>query len=305
MFETPILFIIFNRPETTRKVFNELCKLKPRNLYIAADGPRSDKPEDIDKCKNTRLVVQNIDWECNVQTLFRDNNLGCGKGVSEAISWFFGNVEEGIILEDDCIPHADFFLFCSELLSRYKSDTSVLSIAGSNFQDGKKRGDASYYFSVHNRIWGWATWRRTWENYDFLLKNIEENEFAALVNRLFRRKAEQEYWMKVFEMTKGGKIDTWDFQFMFSQWKLSGLTITPNANLVSNIGYDNDATHTAWGENNPNLNRQVYSIYPLSHPEKLDRDLKADEYYFTKYIKPPNRLWEKIDRNMKKILKFK
>jgi hypothetical protein len=302
MFETPILFIVFNRPETTMLVFEVIRQIKPKLLFIAADGPRPDKPEDIVKCRKTRDVVGKIDWDCEVKTLFREKNLGCGKGVSGAISWFFENVNEGIILEDDCVPHREFFYYCADLLKKYGDNPSILSIAGSNFQNGKKRGSASYYFSVHNRIWGWATWKRTWESYDITLNNIEDKESVHLVNSLFREKVEKAYWLKVFNLTKGGKIDTWDFQFMFLQWKLGGLTVTPNINLVSNIGYGDDATHTKWGKKNPNFTRPVGTIYPLIHPDKIERNRKADEFYFSKFIKPNYNLFFRINRKLKKIL---
>jgi hypothetical protein len=306
MFETPVLFIIFNRPETTRRVFEVIRQIKPRYLFIAADGPRLDKKEDIEKCKNALEVVKQVDWECNIKTLFREQNLGCGLGPSGAISWFFKQVEDGIILEDDCLPHPDFFTFCADLLAKFKNNPLILSISGTNFQNGKKRGDASYYFSVHNRVWGWATWRRTWQNYDYYLNNIDEQESVSMVRHLFRSKTEQNYWLNVFNCSKLNQTDNsaWDFQFMFLQWKSCGLTVTPNINLVSNIGYDEDATHTAWGKNNPNLNRHIGAIYPLMHPVNIERDRQADEYYFCKFIKPESSLRHKLNRKIKKIVHF-
>jgi hypothetical protein len=307
MFQTPVLFIIFNRPDTTQQVFKVIRQIKPKYFFIFADGPRYNKVEDIEKCEKARKVVNQIDWDCDLKTLFREENLGCGIGPSSAISWFFEQVDEGIILEDDCLPHPDFFPFCKELLDKFRHNPMILSITGSNFQDSKKRGNASYYFSVHNRIWGWATWKRTWENYDYFLKNINENEFLPLVKSLFRYKCEQVYWSKVYKCSKTTQTDNsaWDFQFMFLQWKLGGLTVTPNTNLISNIGFGDDATHTPWGKNNPSLNRSTAAIYPVVHPDKIERNRKADEYYFFKFIKPKSNLMFRIRRKIKKILTLK
>lgn len=305
MFETPVLFIVFNRAETTQQVFNVIRRIQPKHLFISADGPRKDNPEDIEKCRNVRAIIADqIDWECDLKTLYREQNSGCGIAPSRAISWFFEQVDEGIIIEDDCLPHPDFFLFCSELLAKYRNNPMVLSIAGSNFQDGIKRGNASYYFSVYNRIWGWATWKRTWENYDYFLGNIDKNESKIIVKSLFRLFSERMYWLKVYKCSKENQINNsaWDFQFMFLQWKLGGFTITPNTNLISNIGYGEDATHTAWGENDLNLNRSVEAIFPIDHPDKIERNRKADEYYFLKFIKPKSNYRNRIIRKTRKIL---
>jgi len=181
-FNTPILFLVFNRPNTTQRVFNVIRQVKPKQLFVAADGPRRDKGADEEKCEATREIVKQIDWDCEVKTLFREENLGCGKAVSSAITWFFENVEEGIILEDDCLPNLDFFGYCEELLDRYRDNREVMFIGGDNFQKGKKWGDASYYFSAYNHVWGWATWKRTWDIYDFKLDSINENDIDSILN---------------------------------------------------------------------------------------------------------------------------
>lgn len=301
--ETPVLLIVFNRPDTTEKVFGAIRDAKPKYLYIAADSPRSGNPDDVEKCRRTLDIVENIDWDCEIQRLYSKSNLGCGKGPWHAITWFFSQVEEGIILEDDCLPHPDFFKFCSELLLRYRHNESVLSITGSNFQDGKKRGDASYYFSIHNRIWGWASWRRTWENYDYFLNNISYRESNQILHNLFKNKDERMYWGSVFLNSKSNQTNNsaWDFQFMFLQWKLGGLTLTPNTNLITNIGFGADATHTAWGEKNKNLNRKSGPVYPLTHPSLIKRNIEADRYYFRKYIKPERGFIFRSKRKLKKI----
>jgi len=301
MFKTPILFIVFNRPVTTIKVFEEIKAIKPLYLYIAADGPRNDRQNDLENCQKVKEIISQIDWHCEIKTKFNEFNLGCGLAVSSAITWFFNHVDNGIILEDDCVPHKDFFYFCEEMLYRYESNINITSIAGSCFQKHTNLKDYSYYFSVHNKIWGWATWKRTWDYYDLKLSNITSDEFHKMIMSNFKQKKERKYWLKVFETTKAGLIDTWDFQFMFLQWKLNGLTITPNVNLIKNIGFDNDATHTRWGAKNINFTRETHPILPLKHPLVIQRDIKADEYYFKKYIQHKPRIIVKIIRNINKI----
>ena len=160
---SPVLFIIYNRPETTRQTFEAIKNVQPQRLYIAADGPKTNK--DIPLCAETKEILQSINWLCDIKTLFRENNLGCKKAVSSAISWFFDQEEMGIILEDDCLPAVDFFIFCDEMLQKYKDKDEISIISGCNFQHGKKRGDFSYYFSHLTHIWGWASWRRVWNDY--------------------------------------------------------------------------------------------------------------------------------------------
>ncbi len=277
MFKTPILFLIFNRPEVTSRVFEEIKKQKPKYLFVAADGPRSNFEEDIEKCKICReIVLNNIDWDCEVKTLFRDDNLGCGRGVSQAISWFFENVEQGIILEDDCLPHPDFFRYCETLLNKYKDDENVFAISGDNFQNGIQRGDASYYFSNYVFVWGWASWRRAWKNYDFNLTNLDEFKRKDLIGIIDNRKEFRDYWYTIFDKVKREQIDTWDYQWIFAKWKNFGMTIVPNVNLISNIGFGNDATHTK--DISHFTNREVECIGEITHPNRMIVNRKADFY---------------------------
>ncbi len=303
LYQIPILFNVFNRPEITQQTFNLIRKVQPAVLYVHADGPRVGNDADVDKCARTRAIIeQQVDWNCELHTLFRDENLGCGKGPASAITWFFENVEQGIILEDDCQPHLDFFPFCKEMLERYKDDVRVSSIAGSNFQDGQKRGEASYYFSQHNRIWGWATWRRTWEKYDYYLTDYDAEMFEEILKRHFRRKDERAYWMRNFDIVKATRHNDscWDYQFMYLQWRYNGLTLVPNVNLVSNVGDDADATHTQW-ENNPNLRRKVDSLYPLIYTNSVEACKEADEYYMRRYIIPQRSILCRLKNKLLKI----
>jgi len=190
---TPILFLIFNRPDTTQKVFNAIRKAKPKQFFIAADGSPPDREGEIEKCQKSRKIATSVDWDCEVKTLFRDKNLGCKIAISSAIDWFFENVEEGIILEDDCLPHQSFFWFCQELLEYYRNDTRIMHISGDNFQFGRKRGEGSYYFSKYSHVWGWATWRRAWKCFDINMKSFEEFKAENQINSIFQSKQQQKY----------------------------------------------------------------------------------------------------------------
>lgn len=277
MFQTPILFLIFNRPDTTKAVFEEIKKQKPKYLYIAADGPRLHVPDDIKKCKAVRdLVLDSIDWDCDVKTLFREENLGCGIAVSGAIDWFFDNVEYGIILEDDCLPHPSFFNYCRDLLERYKDETSIYAINGSNLSEEIKFGNASYFFSNYIFVWGWASWRRAWKQYDFELKKLEDFKSGDAIKRIDNRKVFRDYWIPIFEKVRNKEIDTWDYQWSFSIWNHHGVVIAPNVNLISNMGFGIDATHTTTSSPFENLHTQ--DIGNIVHPKNIEVSKNADRY---------------------------
>ena len=247
-FKTPILFLVFNRLETTEKVFSVIRKLQPRFLYVAADGPRGYVEGEKDKCKVVQeSILQSIDWDCNVETLFREDNLGCGLAVSSAISWFFEHVEEGIILEDDCLPDLSFFSFCEELLEKYKSDESILHISGSDYANDLTKKE-SYYFTRLPFIWGWATWRRAWKKYDYNTKYLSIEDKRKILSEAFEDAEIVEYWMDAFrEFHLKPRTYTWDYQWFMSIWKNGGFVIQPQKNLVRNIGFGSDATHTTGG----------------------------------------------------------
>lgn len=244
MFNTPILFLIFNRPDTTQIVFEEIRKQKPKYLYIAADGARANKEGEAEKCEHARkLVLDSIDWDCEVKTLFRDNNLGCGLAVSGAITWFFENVEQGIILEDDCLPNESFFGFCEEMLEKYKDDSSVMHIGGHSLGvHNQNKYKNKYFFSAYNHIWGWATWRRAWNLYQFKMDNINLDIIEKQISKYFQTRAEIEYWKNTIKKSKD--VDTWDYQWTLSIWLNNGKSILPTVNIVKNIGFGLDATHT-------------------------------------------------------------
>ena len=196
---TAVLFLVFNRPETTKQVFEAIRQAKPPRLYVAADGAREGKPGESERVEQVRQIATEVDWPCEVKTLFRDKNLGCKQAVSSAIDWFFDNEEQGIILEDDCLPHPDFFTFCETLLKRYATDERVWVITGDNFQDGQKRGDGSYYFSRYNHVWGWASWRRAWSKRDMSIKFWPKWKVSPEWKACVPDKIERKYWSKIFE----------------------------------------------------------------------------------------------------------
>jgi len=276
---SPVLFIVFNRPDTTWQVFEAIRKAKPPRLYIAADGPRHEREGERASCEEVRKIASEVDWECDVKTLFRDKNLGCKIAVSEGISWFFEHEDEGIILEDDCLPDQSFFSFCEELLLRYRHDTRIMAISGVNFQKGRKRTEYSYYFSRYFHCWGWATWKRAWKFYDRELiawPEIQKNGFLYDIANGYEPVVS--YWSRIFDKCYAGEIDTWDYQFVLSCWEQSGLIVLPNINLVSNIGFGNKATHTK-DNNSAAANLPRYKIeFPLKHPPYIIRDMVADQY---------------------------
>jgi hypothetical protein len=289
---TAVLFLVFNRIETTKKVFSAIRQAKPPRIYIAADGPRKDKKGEFEKVIMVRnFITQNIDWKCEVHTLFREKNLGCKVAVSNAIDWFFKNESHGIILEDDCFPSQSFFWFCEELLHRYQNDQRIAQICGSNFQNGIKRGNADYYFSIYNHIWGWASWSNRWKNYDVNLERFENSDF---IDSIFNKKRVIKHWKNIYENMKQQKIDTWDYQWMFTVWKKMQLSILPNINLVENIGFGPEATHTKHNDKMANIKNS--EIVLEKHPTEVEQNREADEftskniYHRSLFIRITNRI---------------
>ncbi|MBY0424462.1 MAG: nucleotide-diphospho-sugar transferase, partial [Cytophagales bacterium] len=227
MFKTPILFLIFNRPNTTLKVFEVIRQVKPAQLFIASDGPRNSKEGEKEIITNLRQqILSSIDWECKVYTLFRESNLGCGRAVSEAITWFFEEVEEGIILEDDTLPDLGFFFFCQSLLTDYKDSDEVAIISGTNYLFNKLESNAPYYFSSLTAIWGWATWKRTWEGFNQYSCEAIDIDYKIILNR-FKNKHYCLHFYRMLQDALAARMDTWDLQFSYYLIKTKGLAIVP------------------------------------------------------------------------------
>ncbi|MBE0626761.1 MAG: hypothetical protein IH606_18335 [Burkholderiales bacterium] len=285
MFEPPfalrtaVLFLVFNRPQVTAQVFNAIRQAKPPRLYVAADGPRANRPGEAGQCDEVRRIASSVDWPCEVKTLFRDQNLGCKAGVSTAISWFFENESEGIIVEDDCLPSLSFFWFCESLLERYRDDARIWQICGSAFvaESIALEREASYIFSKYGPIWGWASWRRAWAHYDVKMVKWPHMKEALWLNSAYDDANEREEKLIVGEKLYRNEINTWDFQWGFVKNYQSALSIVPTRNLVSNIGFGTDATHTKSGKA-PVLNRSEI-ILPIQHPEFILADAEHDRLY--------------------------
>lgn len=275
---TPVAFIIFNRLDTTRRVFAEIAKARPSKLLVIADGPRTNRPGEAEKCAQTRAVIDGVDWDCEVLTNFSEVNLGCKRRVSSGIDWVFEQVEEAIILEDDCLPDPTFFRFCQELLERYRHDQRIGMISGDNFQLGNRRNDDSYYFSKYVHIWGWASWRDRWANsYDVTMSRWPGIRDEAWLTDMVGNAREALFWHKVFERVYRGEIDTWDYQWVFANWVEGRMTILPAVNMISNIGFDANATHTTGDSELANLARCPIG-FPLKHPPGVFKNVQADRF---------------------------
>jgi len=276
--KTAVLLLIFNRPIITRKIFESIRIAKPFKLYIAADGPRVDQNGESKLCEESRNITNHIDWDCEVKTLFRDTNLGCRTAVSSAIDWFFENEEEGIILEDDCLPSQSFFWYCQELLNYHRTDQRIMAISGSNFQACKKVTDYSYYFSRYNHCWGWASWRRAWKYYDHDMTHWHDFDKVQGLQALSDgNKYFEKYWTRIFNSVSENRINSWAYRWTFSCWSQGGLTCLPEVNLVQNIGFSKSATHTK----NMRKNQAMYCeeiAFPLRHPQIIVRNAVADQF---------------------------
>jgi len=294
---TAVLFLVFNRLDTTKQVFNAIRQAKPPRLYIAADGARVSKEGEAEKVQAVRdFIQQNIDWDCEVKTLFREENLGCKYAVSGAIDWFFEQEEMGIILEDDCLPSQSFFWFCEELLERYQEDMRVWHISGDNFQEGIKRGDGDYYFSKYNHIWGWASWADRWEHYNVDMDSYNSFDAPKQLLNIFNNKKTQQYWRDVFLKVSQGKIDTWDYQWTYAVLSNNGLSALPNKNLISNIGFGADATHTMDLESEHSKIERHDLSFPVKHPLFMLENSMADSSTESKMFKKSNILLRVVNR---------
>lgn len=273
----PILLIAYRRASTTSQVIDSLRPLRPKALYFAANGPNPANPEDARLCAEVREVVAKIDWECDIHRLFRTEHLSAKESISGAISWFFENVEEGIILEDDCICDPSFFRLSEELLSRYRDNSGVMQIGATNFAPHLAVAD-SYSFSGYAYIWGWATWRRAWNHFDLGMTSFDERTVRNVLARRFARWTDRRYWFALHRYLKSGNLDTWDGQWNFAVFREGGLCVVPRVNLVKNIGFGSQSTNTT-SAGAPLADMGVGSLdFPLQHPAKMTIDARADDW---------------------------
>ena len=297
----PVVFIIFNRPDTTEKVFAEIAKAQPPKLLVIGDGPRINRPGEDERVAATRAIIKRVDWPCDVQVNFSEINLGCKVRVSSGLDWVFEQVPEAIILEDDCLPDKSFFQFCEELLDRYRDDHRVGMVSGDNFQFGRSRTEDSYYFSKYTHIWGWATWRDRWvDSYDVNMTEWPHTREQGLLVELLGDHKEAAYWSSLFEKVYLGKIDTWDYQWEFASWIRNRVSILPSVNLISNIGFGSQATHTVRTSHLANL--PVSAIqFPLMHPSEVTKNETADKFTKNNWFMQP--LWKKILQRITALIK--
>lgn len=270
----PVAFFVFNRPATTRRVFERIRAARPPRLLVVADGPRADRPGEAARCAEARAAAGAVDWPCQVDTHYAEANLGCRRRISSGIDWVFSQVEEAIILEDDCLPEPDFFRFCSELLARYRDDARIFMVSGNNFLFGREASRYSYYFTRYLHIWGWASWRRAWAHYDVAMRRWPElRQGPWLADELGMPEVAGHFHNR-FDATHAG-LDTWDYQWVFSAWLQHGCAVAPARNLVRNIGVGAGATNT---HNAPveALAPTAPLAFPLRHPPGVRVNRSAD-----------------------------
>jgi hypothetical protein len=273
---SPVVFIVFNRPETTKQVFETIRAARPPKLLVVSDGPRPSKAGEEERCAAVRAIVSKVDWPCEVSRDHSAANLGCRQRVSSGITWAFQQVERAIILEDDCVPSPSFFRFCDEMLERYENDERVMMVSGDNRLWGRGDPGTSYYFSRYPNIWGWATWRRSWAKFDLDMHDWPKIRAAGDFDQYFHKASERYYWKSLFNYVHGGHLDTWDYQWVYSIWKESGLSVAPRRNLVRNIGFAENATHTRSGSLFAGLTDEDME-FPLEHPAFVLANARCDE----------------------------
>jgi hypothetical protein len=279
--QAPVVLILFNRPRVTERVFRAIAEARPSRLLLIADGPRNAAEKRLTDA--ARAAVECIDWPCEVERDYAEANLGCRRRVGSGLDWVFERCDEAIILEDDCLPHPSFFRFCDELLDRYHADARVAMISGDHFQPGP-RGKASYYFSAIAHVWGWATWRRAWRGFDVTMSDWPADRHSDRLRRLLLDEQVLSVYRSAFDAVHAGRVDTWDAQWQHAVWRSGGLVALPNVNLVTNLGFGADATHTRKSDS-PDANLPVEALaFPLIHPPAIERDVEADRHTWRRHF---------------------
>ncbi|MDB9315905.1 hypothetical protein PN462_22525 [Spirulina sp. CS-785/01] len=300
--KTPVTFFIFNRPKTTERVFEAIRQAQPPKLFVIADSPRPDKPEDIDKCKAAKAIIDRVDWNCEVVKNYADQNLGCGRRISSGITWVFEQVEEAIFLEDDCLPNLDFFYFCEQMLDQYREDRRVMTISGSNLLGEWKSHIQSYHFSYYGGIWGWASWRRAWQYFDYQIKLWVDDEIRKRIRDVLASDTQFKTMEKIYWTTynNSSNISWWAYQWGFAHLVQSGLFIVPAVNLIRNIGFSEDATHTASANSDLSIpNTNLSTPYKWNEFTAVDREF--DRLFYNKIMKEKNLL-DKIQNKVNRII---
>jgi hypothetical protein len=301
--QTPVVFIVFRRPETTKVVFEEIRKASPTKLFIISDAPRNGIYNDIEKCNVVRNIVENVDWNCVVKRNYAEKNMGCGPRVASGLNWVFNQVESAIILEDDCLPCQAFFRYCEELLKRYWDDTRIMHISGTRWNPEFDIGPYSYIFSQYAHIWGWATWKRAWQTYDYKItswKKIREQIKDYIV---FKSKAEERRWFNNWDKISADPDykNAWSFQWQYNIYMNNGLCINPKENLISNIGSEGTRSNKD-NSKNPYLYKEIDEKYNIAiHPTIIAPNILFDKYHLKNHIEPMLRRRNVFKRIMNKI----
>lgn len=297
---TSVAFIIFNRPDTTDRVFAEIARARPPKLLVVGDGARANRAGEAAKVAATRSIINRVDWPCEVLTNFSDVNLGCKVRVSSGLDWVFEQVSEAIILEDDCLPNPTFFRFCEEMLERYRDDQRIGMISGDNFQFGHRLNNDSYYFSNINHIWGWATWRSRWQrDYDVTMKNWPEIRDEGRLADWIHLSAQEKFLTEIFDKVYQGQIDTWDYQWHFGSRINGRIAVMPNVNLISNIGFGVEATHTTGASEFSNMPTAEMQ-FPLKHPKAIFASHTLDTLFHKRETQLT--LNQRLKNSIKKII---
>jgi hypothetical protein len=298
---TPVVLIVFNRPALTRRVFDAIATARPSHLLIIADGPRDARPGEKQLCDEVRKIVSSVDWPCKVDTNFSERNLGCRRRVKSGLDWVFSLVEEAIILEDDCLPNPAFFLYCTNLLERYRDCSQIGIIGGFNPLQESFPYPYSYYFTRLVLIWGWATWRRTWQLYDEQLSAWPEIKKGSLLRLMWKKQRALKQWVGIFDNYHAGVgADSWDYQLIYSLWTQNLLNIVPRCNLIENIGFSADATHTKKADEGFKIKAESLS-FPLVHPPAIMDWPDYANKYQDRFYTPS--LWGRIFRKGSFLLK--
>ena len=283
---TPVVFLVFNRPDTTRRVFERIRQARPPKLLVVCDGPRPHVPADAARVAEVcAIIAQGVDWPCEVLTHYAEKNLGCRVRVSSGLDWAFSLVEEAIIIEDDCLPDPSFFTFCETMLARYREDERVMHINGTNFLAAHLRVSSDFFFSKYVWVWGWATWRRAWRQYDPTMASWDER--LPRLEESFDAGADRAFWLSTFEQARADwqKTNTWDFQWVYTCWTLGALTAMPSVNLVENLGIGGDSTHTTGDA--AHLHLAAGSLVADTAPRRMARSRWRDYLMFCAYQRKP------------------
>jgi len=279
MGKLPVLFLTFNKIDPTEKVFEAIARYQPEVLYVAQDGPREGKEGDGKKVEKVRQLTQIITWPCKVVERRQEKNLGLKAHVEGAISWFFNEVEAGIILEDDTLPNADFFTFCEDLIERYRDDKRVFMVGGTNLNMPTPT-PYSYFFCSEPLIWGWASWADRWKHYETDLQSTQETirDFSnkSIFADPYRREVEEQKIGALLD----NKVQSWASRWGYAIQVQHGLCAVPKVNTVTNIGFGGEASNTLDAAHpHAQLKLETFS-WPMYHPSYMARCRVWEEAFF-------------------------